>query len=467
MPSTSFHHNQPLRPRGGTIVEESYPSHGANALPLATNEQCRSRHPDPVDIGRISAKSAFTEAFKYKDFFTRLELETIIEQLKIDSECEIDYRKRNFVRNLSHLIRSPVAAALAALTIAQREVPETSPKITETLRDIRCSCENAVGILNDFLTYDKLKSDDGLVLDMVLLDLLEIVRDSIEQFRLQAAYSNVSLQYVQSIGDATALYMNVDVRNISHVFRNILSCSMKCASDWESLLIEVVLVNDGAVRINFKDSCSTSTVQDKEKMFEETSGELLLNHGTGLGLYVSKQIVELHGGVMEVVSSSLEDSYFSMVLPLLPSIVTASPSLEAPPVLADDSALSAGPRKFHLLIVDDDPIILKVHARLFASHTASCTVAPNGIEAVRLAKFAMSIGQPHDCVLMDLSMPLLDGPSATQQLREAGFTGKINGVTGNCSASDFELFMSNGADKVYLKPLSTDFIEEIIEAVFA
>lgn len=440
-----------------TFPSLGMPIHRANSVDSSLNH-----------LGRRSAVavSTSTTAIKHKSSYSAfselVDINTVVSQPKLDMNNEMNDNNRNFVRNLSHLIRSPMSAALAALYVIEREIAENSPNAIQTVRDVRCSCENAVGILNDYLTYDKLKSIKGLELDMTKVDLIEIVRNSVEHFRLQATYSNVSLQYAESIGNLTEIYVNADVINICHVLCNLLSCSLKYTTDWGYLKIEVALDSDAAVRINFKESSSTFSSQTKEDMLLDSSVKLLL-HGSGLGLYVSKQIVELHGGVMEVVNgASPRDSYFSMVLPLVAPAIIPSPSMDDNCMTCVDLTQQPKPR---LLIVDDDPVLLKIHARLLSFYTDSCMSARNGADAVCIAKFYMSVGRPFDCILMDSSMPILDGPNATKQIREAGFTGKIYGVTGNFTENDVDMFMNHGVDKVFIKPLRVCHIQEIISSV--
>jgi CheY-like chemotaxis protein len=124
-----------------------------------------------------------------------------------------------------------------------------------------------------------------------------------------------------------------------------------------------------------------------------------------------------------------------------------------------------GTRKLHVLIVDDDAISRKMHRRILAPSCALCSEACNGQEAIDKVRASMAIGNLFDGILMDSSMPVLNGLDASRLIRNMGYTGKIFGITGNAYKVDIEDFLSHGADEVCIKPLSPTRFSEIIESM--
>ena len=131
--------------------------------------------------------------------------------------------------------------------------------------------------------------------------------------------------------------------------------------------------------------------------------------------------------------------------------------------------------KYHFLVVDDSVLNRKMVCKLLRAANHTCSEAVDGIEAIRktmsssvkIDNVINSLGnslsdssrnQNYDAILMDFMMPNMDGPSATQALRDLGYKGLILGVTGNVLPSDIAHFIAHGADQVLLKPLDIQLL---------
>ena len=112
---------------------------------------------------------------------------------------------------------------------------------------------------------------------------------------------------------------------------------------------------------------------------------------------------------------------------------------------------------YHLLVVDDSQMNRKMLLRVMKGQGYTCEEAEDGQQAVDVIKNILSGGKPggyFDCILMDFMMPVLDGPSATKQIRDLGYTGKIFAVTGNVLKHDIDHFIACGANLVSLTTIS-------------
>ena len=131
--------------------------------------------------------------------------------------------------------------------------------------------------------------------------------------------------------------------------------------------------------------------------------------------------------------------------------------------------------KYHFLVVDDSVLNRKMVCKLLRAANHTCSEAVDGIEAIRKTMSSSvkidnvinssgnslsdsSRNQNYDAILMDFMMPNMDGPSATQALRDLGYKGLILGVTGNVLPSDIAHFIAHGADQVLLKPLDIQLL---------
>lgn len=108
-----------------------------------------------------------------------------------------------------------------------------------------------------------------------------------------------------------------------------------------------------------------------------------------------------------------------------------------------------------ILIVDDAPVNLKVMRRLLQTRYSHVMTAEDGLQGLTIVQRQMEIGEPFHFILMDYQMPVMDGPTAVKEMRAAGFTGVIIGVTGNGLPEDKQKFLLSGANKILLKPVES------------
>jgi CheY-like chemotaxis protein len=212
-------------------------------------------------------------------------------------------------------------------------------------------------------------------------------------------------------------------------------------------------------------------------MFQEgvqfNPNELQAGQGSGLGLWISKEIVSLHDGDITVRSRGLGmGTTFVVKLPVLlrDNVLPMNPSLTNPlpaPVLSPTpqspvafSAICAD-APLHVLVVDDAISNRKLVCRLLQSKGFICHQADNGQECVNMM---LAGGHHHsfDLILMDYEMPIMNGPSAARKLREMKSEILIIGLTGNVLPEDKEYFLEHGANAVLTKPVD---LNELLECI--
>jgi len=202
--------------------------------------------------------------------------------------------------------------------------------------------------------------------------------------------------------------------------------------------------------------------------------ELQHGNGSGLGLYIAMGIVEQHGGSLTCDSDGLGlGTTFTMKLPIfdIPSgdkkkntvggagSPTGSGDDSLEEVDADDSFEIS---KLKILVVDDSNANRKLLARLLKMKGHETAQAENGQIAVDMVKEAEANNEHFDLVLMDYEMPVMIGPVAAKEIRDAGSDVFIIGVTGNLMPEDVAYFRQCGSNAVLPKPFQTSELEEII-----
>ena len=275
--------------------------------------------------------------------------------------------------------------------------------------------------------------------------------------------------------------------------RKILGSHTRICPD-SDLHVDPPLCTRGRLIIVVKDSGTGMLKEDYSRLFKEIvqfNPEVLqAGGGSGLGLWITKGIVDLHQGEISVCSEGLGyGSSFSVELPMeriLFKTDTAVPNvpietkavksmIDSLCIIADRSPLflpeqvshhyiknskndhlSEGLYKpvYQLLIVDDSPLNRKMLQRIFREAGHTCDEAADGLIAVAKVKEIMSSdAKAYTAILMDFVMPNMDGPTATKEIRALGYTAPIFGVTGNTLDSDIDYFIDSGANSVIAKPL--------------
>jgi CheY-like chemotaxis protein len=228
-----------------------------------------------------------------------------------------------------------------------------------------------------------------------------------------------------------------------------------------------VYFDAGRVVITVQDSGPGLSKEQQLCLFQEgvqfNPNELQKGQGSGLGLWISREIMRQHRGVISVSSEGLgKGSTFKIVVPVMqpphrdPTTVAVR-SLNRKDTMERTKDKPLVPTK--ALVVDDAISNRKILSRLMEGAGVRVEQAENGLECLDLLQ-RCDPEEPFDLVVMDYEMPVLNGPDATQRLRDMGFTLPVIGVTGNVLPEDREHFMLCGANVVLPKPISLAILLE-------
>lgn len=349
--------------------------------------------------------------------------------------------KSAFLATMSHEIRTPLNGILG---MSQALEPgETCPDRGEKLRIISQSGESLRAILNDVLDMSKIEAG-MLHLEDIDLDLGRILDDVAATFASSAAQRDLALT-VSAAG--VGCYRGDPVR-IRQILSNLISNALKFTHAGS---IEVAATEDaGRVAIEVSDTGigieASETAVLFSKFVQADASTTRRYGGTGLGLSITKELVDLMGRTISVRSAAGQGSTFRIELPLAPSAGVVAAALETGSDVAD-----AGPLR--VLAAEDNPTNRMVLKALLGGAGIDPVMVTNGQEAVEAWE-----RESWDLILMDVQMPILDGPSAAALIRAAELgTGRartpILAVTANALDHQIELYRASGMDDHVTKPI--------------
>jgi CheY-like chemotaxis protein len=241
----------------------------------------------------------------------------------------------------------------------------------------------------------------------------------------------------------------------------------------------VMCAQSGRIKVTVADTGAGLSEEQLEQLFSDgvqfNVNQLQAGQGSGLGLYIAKRIVEQHGGILSATSEGLgQGSTFTITLPIYHVPDSALPcSLEhlqkhkltdtvqnSSEIASESLSHRDGPLR--ILVVDDAVTNRKLLARLLERRGHSSDQGKNGKEAVQKVMESLKNGDPYDTILMDYEMPVMDGPTASKEIRALeGCDSLIVGVTGNALPEDIARLRSCGAKAVLIKPFQIEALEEI------
>lgn len=228
--------------------------------------------------------------------------------------------------------------------------------------------------------------------------------------------------------------------------------------------------NTVALMFSVKDQGPGMSAEDRVKLFKPFSQirpeEQQKGGGTGIGLNLCKQLVELHKGSIACTSVINEGSTFSFVIPFeLPSEEEARVAAmdELRKQLAQEESISLSIQEgLRALVADDTGSNRKLLGRLLEYESVDAQLVSDGLQAVLAVEENL---EAFDFIMMDNMMPVMSGVEAVDCIRKLGYTKWIIGVSGNALEDDIELFLSAGVDLVLAKPLTDMHVRKLVRYI--
>jgi two-component system, sensor histidine kinase len=365
--------------------------------------------------------------------------------------------KSDFLATMSHEIRTPLNGILGMAQAMQRD--DLSPAQKDRLKVIRRSGEGLLCLLNDALDFSQIDAGK-LALGSTEFDMEHLTRGAVATFTPLAAQKGLSFEF--SIDDAAkGLYRGDPVR-IRQILYNLAANAVKF-TDRGGVGVCVSATDEG-LKVEVADS-GVGIARDRidglfEPFVQGDSSATRRHGGVGLGLSICRSLAELMGGRITVSSVEGKGSIFTIVLPLER---LADPAPAAAPQPAEAAEPGDEMRPVRILAAEDNQVNQLVLKTLLSQAGLQPVVVGNGAEALEAWR-----AEPWDLILMDIQMPVMDGVTATREIRAAEAAGEraktpIIAVTANAMSHQVADYEAAGMDMVVPKPLDAAKLFEAIE----
>ena len=371
---------------------------------------------------------------------------------------EASRSKSDFLANMSHEIRTPLNGVVAMADALARS--DLGPREREMVDIVRSSSGTLERLLSDILDTAKIESGQ-IAVEPAPFQLADVVRETAALWRPKAETKGVRLEVDIPAGAERLVFG--DVVRIRQILTNLVSNALKFTADGE-VRLSVEDTSEGQVRFTVQDTGVGFEPDQKARIFgrfHQADGSITRRFGgTGLGLAISRDLAELMGGGLDCYSEPGVGSRFWFEMPLPPA-----ETVESATAAVTDAGVEGVPLR--ILLADDHPANRKVIEVLLSGTGAELVCVADGREALD----AFPDGA-FDLVLMDMQMPVMDGLTATAEIRalelqQGRSRTPVLMLTANAMAEHVEAGRKAGADGHLAKPVTLATLFAGIEQVLA
>ena len=418
---------------------------------------------------------ALVQVFRWnsaKDFFMQqehseqeyrksLEQKNVALQLAVQRETKANLAKREFLFNMSHDIRTPMNAIIGFTALAQTHIDDRG-QVEDYLKKISVSSQHLLSLINDVLDMSRIESGK-VTLEAKPVHLPELVHELRDIIQAVVSKKDLSLT-LDTVGVENEDII-ADPLRLEQILINVLANAVKFTPDGGQIGLWIVQKDTAPAgyadfEFHIKDNGIGMSEEFQKHIFEQFARERTSTvskiQGTGLGMAITKSLVDMMGGRITVKSEQGKGSEFTISL----RFPIGEAKTEQTPPAAKASAFTGK----KLLVVEDNELNLEIASTLLKEAGFAVDTAENGKVAVEKVEAASA--DRYDLILMDIQMPEMDGYEATRRIRALPDTKKaalpIVAMTANAFEDDRKNALRAGMNGHIAKPLDIQKLFQVL-----
>ena len=386
-----------------------------------------------------------------------LRQEEELREAKLKAECA-NKAKSAFLFNMSHDIRTPMNAIIGYADLATRHLQETE-KLGRYLEEIQICGKELLSMLGNVLDLARIENNK-VEMEYTVSNVRECFENCVTMFRQQAESKNQTLSLTEQI---MYPYVYMDAPHLSEICLNIISNAIKytntggtiscsvlqesCKEDWCNMIITIT--DNG---IGMSEEFQKHIFDAFERERNSTASHI---EGSGIGMGITKKLIELMNGTIEVKSKQGEGSSFTVTVPCRKAL--KEDTLEKKNTNLHNKNCLNGIR---ILLVEDNEINIEIARELLTEEGCIVETANDGVACIDMIEKADA--DYYKLILMDIQMPVMNGYDATLAIRKMKDTKKsripIIAMTANAFAEDVQKVLSVGMNDHVAKPVDINIL---------
>ena len=377
--------------------------------------------------------------------------------------------KTDFLSNMSHDIRTPMNAIIGMTSLIRHDAGNKA-KVIEYADKIDISSQHLLGIINDVLDMSKIEAGKT-VFKYTDFSILDFITELNAIFHSQIDEKNQTLTIIKE--NIRHEWVNGDQVHLMQIFSNLVSNAVKYTQEGGKIqfLVEECetkssvyakyrfLVSDNGMGMSadFKDTIFDAFTRAESSMTNKIQG-------TGLGMAITKNLVEAMGGTIDVESELSQGSCFEVLIDLR---IAEDRFVSSAEQVEKDEPAGNVLKGMRFLCAEDNELNAEILMELLKIEGAECTICENGKRV--LEAFEQSVPGDYDMILMDVQMPVMNGYEATKAIRrsshELAKTIPIIAMTANAFSEDIQHSLAAGMNAHDSKPVEMKVLEKTIRSI--